>query len=200
MELSTELILDDYEPLNHKINTDEQYLIAENASVYNTKTKRIIGHEDKNGYVSYTVAGVFFYAHILHFLHLTGMDEIPAGYEVCHVDGKRNNNFADNLVLSTISQNRKDREMPRHGYHPHYGCKVLAVNLEKNTKPKVFENGAKASKYYNIAQGMVSAILNKKQYYNNAVSKFDDQKSYRYTFKYLIPNKLKAKDEFSYDL
>ena len=44
MELNTDLILDDYEPLNHKINIGEQYLIAPNASVCNTKTKRIIGN------------------------------------------------------------------------------------------------------------------------------------------------------------
>jgi hypothetical protein len=165
---------ENYELLNLPFNIDEVYYINTSTGyLCNSKTMKRLGSINRKGYVNSTlkICGSYssVYNHIINFLHFHKLKSIQMGFEIDHADHNRSNNNIDNLRLSSIAQNRKDRVFKKRGKNPNYGKRVRSINLDKNSKSMIFDSMSKCAKYYEKNVGIVSAILNKVQYYSRTL-------------------------------
>jgi len=90
----------------------EDYMIDENGDVYsckNNKNKKITTHINSRGHhrVSVSMNGWKYTldVHRLVYKHFVG--DIPEGQDVYHIDGNRDNNHKDNLILKPHGRKKK---------------------------------------------------------------------------------------------
>jgi hypothetical protein len=192
-----------YELLDVPWNTAGRYYINPDTGFICNKNsmKRLGTLNVKNGYYMCTLK-LFdeqyqsFYNHSLNFMHFHHVPFIKAGFEIDHADQNSTNNNIKNLRLGSLQNNRKNRTFKTRGINLNYGRRVRAINLDKNTKPKIFNSMSECAKFYNFCPGIVSLILNKKKYYTSALCSRDDC---HYTFVYMNDSKSIFKEEENSD-
>ena len=152
--------------------------------VLNTKTKKMIGTLQTNGYIRlglrHNGSQIMVYAHrfVLECHHgmipstikdESGQDKVPV---VDHIDGCHSNNAIINLRLVTQSQNNATGNT---GNHAKKSRPVWSVNQETG-QTDWFESMTSASKYLNIHPNSIRSVCEKKT--KSATSKSNGQSYY----------------------
>lgn len=89
-----------------------KYGVCREGFVCNLNTKQVLKGSERNGYKRIQIGGKTHSVHIL--IYNTFIGEIPAGYVIDHINGKRDDNRIENLRCITQSENMKNAQLNGH--------------------------------------------------------------------------------------
>ena len=95
------------------------YLFYNDGSIFNIRRQKFLKKsltQNKYEFVFLCNEGEQYHFYVHRLIYLLFVDDIPGGYEIEHLDHKRNNNKIDNLTCITIAENRKTRRKNNNEY------------------------------------------------------------------------------------
>lgn len=128
------------------------YYISEWGEIWNSKNKKILSPEIRNGYKRVSIGGSRYSVHCLVYEAFVG--EIPEGCVIDHIDGNRANNNISNLRFITQSENMKNAMKNGHK------CQVPVLQFDKqNNFIKEYNNIQEAANAMGVTHAAVRSAI-----------------------------------------
>lgn len=131
---------------------NSNYYISNCGEIWNSKTKKNLSLESRNGYKRIKIGNSQCSIHRLVYEAFIG--EIPEGYVIDHIDGNRANNNVSNLRLITQSENVKNAMKNGHK------CQVPVLQFDKqNNFIKEYSNIQEAANAVGVTHAAVRSAI-----------------------------------------
>lgn len=145
---TSSVLLNDFKPIP---NFSDLYANSI-GQIYNMNTKKVLLGKYRNGYKRITYKGRLYTSHRLIYSAFYG--EIPKGYVIDHINGKRDDNRIENLRMVTQSENMYNAQ--EDGHKGQY--KVAQYDLQGNLI-KSYNNLTKAGKEVGVTYRAISLAI-----------------------------------------